>query len=73
MFFLYYLNKANQHNIIQAGSGAKGCLYYGFGICGSTVYCREGYKDAESALLHGADVKEMLEEPMKVLFTLQSL
>ena len=42
-------------------------------VCGSTVYCREGYKDAESALLHGAYVKEMLEEPMQVLFTLQSL
>ena len=54
---------------MQNGSGAKGCLYYGFGICGSTVYCREGYKDAESALLHGADVKEMMQEPMKVLFT----
>jgi len=51
----------------KAGSGAAGCLYYGFGICGSTVYCREGYKDAEAALLHGVDVREMLEEPLKIV------
>ena len=52
--------------VLQTGFGASGCLYYGFAVCGSTVYCREGYKDAEAALLHGADVKDMLAQPLMV-------
>lgn len=28
-----------------------GCLYYGFAIDGTTVFCREGYKDAEGKSL----------------------
>merc|ERR1712055_246174 len=49
----------------KAGKGAAGCLYYGMGTAGNSVYCREGYTNAESAMLHGADVKEMLEEALK--------
>jgi len=49
------------------GPGGAGCLYYGFGIAGDTVYCREGYTDAEACKLHGADIKDMLEEPMKAV------
>jgi len=49
------------------GSGAAGGIYYGFGIAGDSVYCREGYKSAEAAMLHGADVKEIIEEPMKAV------
>merc|ERR1712013_128887 len=47
------------------GPGAAGCLYYGFG--GDSMYCREGYKSAEDCAKHGADVKEMIEEPMKAV------
>jgi len=46
------------------GAGASGCYYYSFGIEGNSVFCREGYKDAESLAKHGADVKGMLDEPM---------
>merc|ERR1711942_178209 len=28
------------------GPGAAGCLYYGFGFAGDSMYCREGYKTA---------------------------
>ena len=29
----------------KAGQGgAGGCLYYGFAVAESTIYCREGYK-----------------------------
>ena len=28
----------------KAGQGAAGCLYYGFAVAESTIYCREGYK-----------------------------
>ena len=37
------------------------------------MYCREGYKDAEAALLHGVDVREMLEEPLKVILYFSKL
>jgi len=49
------------------GPGAAGCLYYGFGFAGDSMYCREGYKTAEDCAKHGADVKEMIEEPMKAV------
>merc|ERR1712013_397933 len=49
------------------GPGAAGCLYYGFGFAGDSMYCREGYKSAEDCAKHGADVKEMIEEPMKAV------
>jgi len=51
----------------KKGAGAAGCYYYSFGTLGNTVYCREGYKDAEAVQKHGADIKDMLEEPMKAL------
>ena len=28
----------------KAGQGAASCLYYGFAVAESTIYCREGYK-----------------------------
>ncbi|XP_023342249.1 uncharacterized protein LOC111711979 isoform X3 [Eurytemora carolleeae] len=49
------------------GAGASGLLYYGFGVEGNSVVCREGYVNAEACLAHGADVKELLEEPLKVV------
>merc|ERR1712037_700522 len=55
------------YNATKAGKGASGCIYYGFGMHENSVYCREGYLNAEAALLHGADVKDMLEEPMKAV------
>merc|ERR1712198_60091 len=51
----------------KKGAGAAGCYYYSFGLLGNTVYCREGYKDVESVQKHGADIKEMMEEPMKAI------
>merc|ERR1719320_1404500 len=49
------------------GPGAAGCLYYGFGFAGDSMYCRVGYKTAEDCAKHGADVKEMIEEPIKAV------
>jgi len=61
-------SKANFPKLYAAtkgGPGAAGMLYYGFSVAGDTVYCREGFKNAEAALLHGADVKGIIEGPMK--------
>jgi len=55
------------YDATKNGAGAAGCYYYSFGILGNTVYCREGYKDAETVQKHGADIKGMLEEPMKYI------
>jgi len=49
------------------GAGANGCYYYGFGKEGGNIVCREGYKDAETALKHLADVKDILEAPAKAV------
>merc|ERR1712098_441451 len=49
----------------KGGQGAAGCLYYGFGVIGDSVYCREGYKNGEACAAHGADVKEMAEGMVK--------
>jgi len=49
------------------GPGASGAFYYGFGIAGDSVYCREGFKDAEAAAKHGADIKPIIEEPIKAV------
>merc|ERR1712021_276038 len=51
--------------ITKAGTGAAGCLYYGFGKTAESIYVREGYKSAAAGLAHGADVKEMAEEIAK--------
>ena len=32
------------YNATKSGPGAAGALYYGFGVSGDSVYCREGYK-----------------------------
>eukprot|EP00088_Acartia_fossae_P061394 TRINITY_DN7380_c0_g1_i11.p1 TRINITY_DN7380_c0_g1~~TRINITY_DN7380_c0_g1_i11.p1 ORF type:complete len:268 (-),score=77.69 TRINITY_DN7380_c0_g1_i11:118-870(-) len=51
----------------KSGAGAEGCYYYGFGIEGNSVICREGYKDAEACGKHAEDIKGMLEEPLKLV------
>lgn len=40
----------------------KGCLYYGFSICGDRVHCREGYVDGDAALVHLGNVGPLLQE-----------
>jgi hypothetical protein len=40
------------------------CLYYGFTLHGSTLHCREGYKNAEGVLAHLDNVGGLLGEFM---------
>jgi len=42
------------------------CLYYGFSFDGDIAHCREGYQDAEGALLHLENVGALLEEALKI-------
>jgi len=58
---------AKFYTATKAGAGAAGMLFYGFAISGNSVYCREAYKSADAVLLHGADIKDMVQEPLKVV------
>jgi hypothetical protein len=42
------------------------CLYYGFSFHGETAHCREGYADAEGALAHLENVRELLDQALKI-------
>ena len=48
-------------------NGTKECLYYGFAVAGDKVWCREGYTGAEGVLDHLTDVKEPLDEALKIV------
>ena len=47
--------------------GTKECLYYGFAMAGDKVWCREGYTGAQGVLDHLTDVKEPLDEALKIV------
>jgi len=47
--------------------GTKSCLYYGFSICGNTVFCRESYKNAGGVLAHLGDVKASLDKAVGIV------
>lgn len=42
------------------------CLYYGFSFDGDQAHCREGYEDADGALVHLENVGSLLEEALKI-------
>ena len=48
-------------------NGTKECLYYGFAVAGDKVWCREGYTGAQGVLDHLTDVKEPLDEALKIV------
>ena len=48
-------------------NGTKECLYYGFAEAGDKVWCREGYTGAQGVLDHLTDVKEPLDEALKIV------
>lgn len=54
----------------RQGTGKQGqCLYYGFAIDAenNTVFCREGYKNAQAVLAHLDEVKETLNEALELV------
>jgi quinol monooxygenase YgiN len=42
------------------------CLFYGFSFHEDEIHCREGYADAEGALAHLGNVKDLLEESLQI-------
>ena len=50
-----------------AKTGTTECLYYGFARSGDKIWCREGYTGAQGVLDHLTDVKEPLDEALKIV------
>ena len=50
-----------------AKKGTKECLYYGFAVAGDKVWCREGYMSADGVKQHLKDVKEPLDQALKIV------
>ena len=44
----------------------EGCLFYGFSFDGDEAHCREGYEDAEAALVHFGRIQPLLQEALEV-------
>lgn len=42
-------------------------LYYGFAVLNQTVFCRQGYKNAEGVLAHLRDVNSTLQEALEIV------
>ena len=42
------------------------CLYYGFSFSGLKAHCREAYSDADGLLQHLENVREPLQEALKI-------
>jgi len=47
--------------------GTMECYYYGFAVAGDKVWCREGYMSAAGVKQHLEDVKEPLDEALKIV------
>jgi quinol monooxygenase YgiN len=54
--------KALCERFVEKSSTESGCLYYGFSFKGDEAFCREGYRDADAALAHLANVGALLTE-----------
>lgn len=51
---------------VETAKTEPGCLYYGFSFNGAEAHCREGYRDADAALIHLDNVGSLLTEVMKI-------
>src|SRR5215831_1064499 len=58
--------KVLAERFVEKSNTETGCLFYGRSFNGDTVFCREGYKDAEAALAHLENVSALLDELQKV-------
>ena len=58
--------KASCEQFVESTQAEDGCLYYGFSFDGDEFFCREGYVDAEAALVHLGNVGPKLEELMQI-------
>ncbi|PCJ23702.1 MAG: hypothetical protein COA96_11145 [SAR86 cluster bacterium] len=58
--------KALGDQMVKKTSTESGCLYYGFCFDGDVAHCREGYDNAEAALIHLDNVGELLGKALEI-------
>lgn len=51
---------------ISKTNNEKDCLYYGFSFNGNEAHCREGYKNAEAALVHLENIGDVFADALKI-------
>jgi hypothetical protein len=51
---------------VEQSRKEPGCLYYGFAFDGDTAFCREGYANADAALVHLKSVAPIIGEALKI-------
>lgn len=56
--------KAVEHT--SRNSDQENCLYYGFSFDGDVAHCREGYADAEGALIHLGNIDSLLKQLLEI-------
>ncbi len=49
---------------VEQTSEEEGCLFYGFTFDGEDAHCREGYADADAALIHLDRIGPLLQEAL---------
>jgi len=58
--------KAIGEKMIEKTLSEAKCLYYGFSFNGDVAHCREGYADADGALVHLGNVDALLKEVLTI-------
>ena len=58
--------KAICERFIEQTNKEEGVLYYGFSFHEDIAHCREGYKNAEAALEHIANVGDIIDDALQV-------
>src|SRR5262247_767189 len=58
--------KALCEQAVAKSKAERGCLYYGFSFDADQMFCREGYRDADGALVHLHNVGALLGELLKI-------
>ena len=54
--------KRTCERMVERTRSEAGCLFYGFSFDGDDFHCREGYRDADGALAHLANIDPLLKE-----------
>ena len=53
-------------DLIETTRGEMGCLCYGFSFANDEAFCRQTYKNADSALAHLSNVEDLLEKLIEI-------
>jgi quinol monooxygenase YgiN len=58
--------KALAEKMVEQTSSEPKCVYYGFSFNGDVAHCREGYVDADGALVHLGKIDTLLKQTFTI-------